>query len=48
MAIRFYHVVSEAGKERWLKKYWNVSLRQIETSVVLCDKKWSEKQTKVG
>jgi N-acetylglutamate synthase-like GNAT family acetyltransferase len=52
-AIRFYQkhgfrVVSEAEKERLLKRYWNVPLRQIETSVVLCDKKWSEKQTKVG
>ncbi|MEP6731376.1 MAG: GNAT family N-acetyltransferase [bacterium] len=41
-AIRFYekfgfHVVSSSVKERLLKRYWRVSDRQIETSVVLAD-----------
>jgi N-acetylglutamate synthase-like GNAT family acetyltransferase len=29
-------------KERLLKKYWKVSERQIETSVVLSDQKWRD------
>jgi len=29
-------------KNRLLKKYWTVSDRQIETSVVLADRKWRE------
>ena len=44
-AIRFYEkhgfrVVSPAEKERCLRKYWRISDRQIETSVVLADPKW--------
>jgi len=39
-AIRFYEhhsftLVSQREKERLLRKYWSVSDRQIETSVVL-------------
>ena len=44
-AIRFYErheflMVSFAEKERLLRKYWKISERQIETSVVLADSKW--------
>jgi N-acetylglutamate synthase-like GNAT family acetyltransferase len=47
-AIRFYekygfHLVSEAEKNRLLKKYWSITQRQIETSVVLAQKKWFDK-----
>ncbi|WP_276355332.1 GNAT family N-acetyltransferase [Cohnella caldifontis] len=43
-AIRFYlkngfSLVSPDEKVRLLQKYWNVPERQIETSVVLCDRK---------
>lgn len=44
-AIRFYErhgftLVPEDEKNRLLKKYWSISERQIETSVVLADPKW--------
>ena len=44
-AIRFYEkhsfeVVGREEKNRLLKRYWTVPKRQIETSVVLVDKKW--------
>jgi N-acetylglutamate synthase-like GNAT family acetyltransferase len=44
-AIRFYEkygfqIVSPDEKERLLRKYWTISERQIETSVVLADAKW--------
>src|ERR1700693_1382029 len=44
-AIRFYErhgfrMVSFADKELLLRKYWKVSRRQIETSVVLADSNW--------
>lgn len=43
-AINFYikngfQLVSEEEKIRLLNKYWNIPQRQIETSVVLCDRK---------
>ncbi len=43
-AIRFYEkhgfrLVSEGEKNLLLKKYWSISERQMETSVVLADKK---------
>lgn len=43
-AIRFYErhgfeLVSTAEKERLLRKYWSIPERQIETSVVLADRK---------
>jgi N-acetylglutamate synthase-like GNAT family acetyltransferase len=43
-AVRFYSqhgftLVSHEEKERLLRKYWNISERQIETSVVLADKR---------
>ena len=44
-AIDFYvrngfTVVSEEDKERLLRKYWSIPDRQIETSVVLADRRW--------
>jgi N-acetylglutamate synthase-like GNAT family acetyltransferase len=44
-AIRFYEkhgfrMVRLAEKDRLLKKYWKISERQRETSVVLADSKW--------
>lgn len=44
-AIRFYQkhgfrLVSPAEKDRLLRTYWTISLRQIETSVVLGDPRW--------
>ncbi len=44
-AIRFYEkhgfrMVSSMDKDRLLKKYWKISERQSETSVVLADSKW--------
>ena len=44
-AIRFYEkagfrLVSPAEKDRLLRRYWSVSERQIETSVVLADRRW--------
>jgi len=46
-AIHFYErdgfqMVGAREKDRLLKKYWTVPERQIETSVVLADKKWWE------
>lgn len=46
-AIRFYQkngfeLVTRQEKNQLLKKYWTISERQIETSVVLADKKWFE------
>ncbi len=35
-----YSLVTESEKDRLLKKYWSISQRQIETSVVLADRKW--------
>jgi len=45
-AIAFYQkngyaLVTEAEKDRLLTKYWRIPDRQIETSVVLADGKWS-------
>jgi len=44
-AIRFYEnhgfkLVTPQEKDRLLKKYWSISARQIETSVVLAEPKW--------
>jgi N-acetylglutamate synthase-like GNAT family acetyltransferase len=46
-AIRFYKkngftLVTPEEKDRLLRKYWSIPDRQIETSVVLADKKWFE------
>ncbi len=47
-AIRFYErhgfqLVGTEEKNRLLKKYWTVPERQIETSVVLADQQWRER-----
>jgi N-acetylglutamate synthase-like GNAT family acetyltransferase len=44
-AIRFYEkhgfqMVSTKQKDELLSRYWSISPRQIETSVVLADEKW--------
>ncbi len=44
-AIRFYEhhgfrIVGAEEKERLLRKYWSVSERQIQASVVLADEQW--------
>jgi N-acetylglutamate synthase-like GNAT family acetyltransferase len=44
-AVRFYEkhgfrLVTKEEKDRLLKKYWSISERQIETSLVLADQKW--------
>ena len=44
-AIRFYEkhgfrLVTPEEKDRLLKKYWSIPVRQIETSVVLAEEKW--------
>jgi GNAT superfamily N-acetyltransferase len=46
-AIRFYEVhgfrlVDPNQKDLLLKRYWSVSARQIETSVVLADRLWQQ------
>ena len=46
-AIRFYEkrgfrLVSTEEKNVLLRRYWSIPERQIETSVVLADQKWSE------
>ncbi|HEX2444532.1 MAG TPA: GNAT family N-acetyltransferase [Vicinamibacterales bacterium] len=48
-AIDFYErngfaVVSHADKDRLLRTYWSIPERQIETSVVLADGRWSAGQ----
>jgi GNAT superfamily N-acetyltransferase len=44
-AIRFYEkhgfqLVGTREKNRLLKKYWDIPERQVETSVVLADRRW--------
>ena len=48
-AIDFYvrngfAVVPQADKERLLRKYWSIPDRQIETSVVLADRRWAARR----
>jgi GNAT superfamily N-acetyltransferase len=54
-AIRFYEkhgfrLVSREEKDRLLRKYWSIPERQIETSIVLADRKWfdAHRQTQTG
>ena len=47
-AIDFYRrngfsVVAHDEKERLLRRYWSIPERQIETSVVLADRRWSDR-----
>jgi GNAT superfamily N-acetyltransferase len=37
-----YALVSDAEKDRLLRRYWSIPVRQIETSVVLADKRWMQ------
>ena len=51
-AIEFYRrngftVVSTTQKNRLLRKYWSIPVRQVETSVVLADRRWMESQQRV-
>ena len=44
-AIEFYRrngftVVSDGDKNRLLRAYWSIPARQVETSVVLADRRW--------
>lgn len=46
-AIDFYKrngftLVSHAEKERLLRTYWSIPARQVETSVVLADRRWMQ------
>jgi hypothetical protein len=34
--------VADDEKDRLLHKYWKIPERQVETSVVLADERWSE------
>jgi GNAT superfamily N-acetyltransferase len=48
-AIDFYRrngftVVPDADKNRLLRRYWSIPERQIDTSVVLADRRWMEGQ----
>lgn len=50
-AIDFYRrhgftVVSDSDRDRLLRKYWSIPVRQIETSVVLANRRWMETQGK--
>jgi GNAT superfamily N-acetyltransferase len=40
-----YRVVSHEEKEKLLRQYWSIPPRQIETSVVLADRRWQEART---
>lgn len=41
---RGYELVSQAQKNRLLRKYWTIPERQVETSVVLANRRWREAQ----
>jgi len=48
-AIRFYEkhgfrLVTPQEKDRLLRTYWTISPRQIETSVVLADRRWFDQR----
>ena len=51
-AIRFYekhgfHLVTSMQKDRLLRRYWKISERQAETSVVLADGTWRDAAAKI-
>jgi N-acetylglutamate synthase-like GNAT family acetyltransferase len=51
-AIDFYRrngftLVSTSEKDRLLRRYWSIPPRQVETSVVLADRRWMESQQRV-
>jgi hypothetical protein len=37
-------MVSADDKDRLLRKYWSIPARQIETSVVLADRRWTDNE----
>jgi len=39
-----YTVVSHAEKEKLLRTYWSIPARQVETSVVLADRRWLQRR----
>ena len=48
-AIEFYRrngftMVSDDDKDRLLRQYWSIPARQIETSVVLADRRWTDSE----
>jgi N-acetylglutamate synthase-like GNAT family acetyltransferase len=48
-AIQFYErngftIVQSSDKDRLLRTYWSIPARQIETSVVLANRRWMEAQ----
>jgi N-acetylglutamate synthase-like GNAT family acetyltransferase len=50
-AIRFYQkngyrLLNEAEKNDLLRKYWNIPGRQVQTSVVLANRKWTARRAK--
>jgi len=52
-AIEFYRrngftVVPNSHKDRLLRTYWSIPARQIETSVVLADARWTEAQQRAS
>jgi GNAT superfamily N-acetyltransferase len=52
-AIDFYRrngfvVVGTADKDRLLHRYWTIPERQIETSVVLADRRWAAERSSDG
>jgi len=52
-AIEFYRrngftVVPSDDKDRLLRTYWSIPARQIETSVVLANKRWMEAQPRAS
>jgi N-acetylglutamate synthase-like GNAT family acetyltransferase len=52
-AIRFYEkrgfrLVSAAEKDKLLKRYWSVPVRQMDTSVVLADERWFGDSRRAG
>jgi N-acetylglutamate synthase-like GNAT family acetyltransferase len=51
-AIEFYRrngftLVPTSEKDRLLRRYWSIPVRQVETSVVLADRRWMESQQRV-
>jgi hypothetical protein len=41
-------VVTDEEKDRLLRTYWSIPPRQIETSVVLADRRWMETRARDG
>jgi len=38
-----YMLVPDEEKNRLLRKYWSIPERQVETSVVLANRKWTDR-----